>query len=129
MALVNLNNRHFQLLSNADHGVVSAQTSFHYQHEGNLVTAKYDGGGVKAGRIIATFRSDDLLEMRYQCILDDETLKAGKAFAKVKLNKAGLIELHLNWEWLGAGEGEKGQSVYVEVGLRSFDLLRQGYDG
>jgi len=114
MPSFDLNNRKFQLLQNSDHGAVSDQTSFLYKQEGNLITADYSGGGVKAGKIIAAFRSEDLLEMRYQCVMDDRTLKAGKAMAKVILNDKSLIELHLDWEWLDDGD-EKGKSVYVEL--------------
>ena len=112
--LINLNNKVFRLLSNSDHGAVSGSTIFHYKQLNGKVTASYSGGEVIDGQILAAWRSPDQLEMRYQCIMKDHTLKAGKAIAKVKINDVGLIELHLDWQWLG-GNSERGTSVYIEV--------------
>jgi len=46
--------------------------------------------------------------------MDDHSLKTGKAMAIVQINKDGLIELHLDWQWLGSNSG-KGNSIYIEV--------------
>ena len=46
--------------------------------------------------------------------MDDQSLKAGKALAVAILNDNGLIELHLDWQWL-EDHSEKGNSIYVEV--------------
>lgn len=113
MGKFNLDNRQFQLLVNSDNGAVSDQTTFHYTEEDGLVTATYAGGSVIEGQIIGKWISDDQLDMRYHCILQDHSLKAGKAIAQVIKNNDARIELHLDWQWLG--RGDKGKSVYIET--------------
>ena len=109
-----LDNKKFQLLGNSDHGSVSEDTTFHYRQQNDIVTAMHKGGGVLGGQILATWRSTEQLEMRYHYIMHNHSLKAEKAIALVKENDDGLIELHLDWKWLGDNI-ELGNSVYIEI--------------
>ena len=52
--------------------------------------------------------------MLYQCLTMDNELKAGKALAKITLNKHNKMRLKLDWQWLTA-EGTTGTSEYVEI--------------
>jgi hypothetical protein len=109
----NFNNKKFALLENSENGAVDNTTIFEYKQEGNLVTADYYGGAITYGKIIAHLNKDEL-NMLYQCITEDNQLKAGRAIAKISKNKLGKIKLSLNWEWLGENS-DKGKSEYIEL--------------
>lgn len=106
------NNKTFYLLENSKSGKVNSETNFNYYQNENIVTADYSGGTIKTGKIIATLEKDTL-NMLYQCITTDNTLKAGKAIAKISITKDNKIHLKLDWEWLN-GTKEKGTSQYIE---------------
>jgi hypothetical protein len=108
----NFHNKTFYLVENSESGKVNADTIFKYQQEKNIITADYSGGTVKYGKIIGTLHKD-ILTMLYQCVTLENELKAGKAIAKVSLNKENKILLKLNWQWLN-GNQEKGISEYIE---------------
>lgn len=77
-----------------------------------MVTADYQGGGIKYGKIIARLE-EDTLYMLYQCITDDDQLKAGKAVAKLSFGAEHKIKMQLDWQWLTESE-QKGVSEYIE---------------
>ncbi|SNY94765.1 hypothetical protein [Flagellimonas pacifica] len=112
MQRFNLNNKTFSLLENSENGKVNSDTVFRYQQEDDLVTAEYDGGTIRYGKIIAQI-DQDKLEMLYQCITVDGELKAGKANAQIRVDQNNKIHLHLDWEWLG-DSSKKGISEYIE---------------
>jgi hypothetical protein len=113
MKTYNLDNKKFALIENSNNGEVDATTVFEYQQKENLVTAKYYGGTIKYGKIIALIKGDEL-NMLYQCATTDNELKAGKAIAKISTTEKGKIKLSLNWEWLN-GNNDKGTSEYIEI--------------
>lgn len=108
----NFHNKTFTLVENSKNGSATSKTIFEYKQEGNLVTADYLGGGITYGKIIARLENETL-HMLYQCVTDEGELKAGKATAKVSLNKKNKLKLILDWEWLN-GTGQKGVSEYIE---------------
>lgn len=112
MEAFNFNDKTFLLVKNSQAGTVDAQTVFRYRQSGSLVTADYEGGSIKYGKIIAILRGSEL-EMLYQCITKDDELKAGKAIADVSKTENGKLKLKLRWEWLDEN-GECGISVYIE---------------
>ena len=110
---INFNNKKFILLENSKSGTVNSTTIFEYQQSGNLVTANYQGGTIKYGKIIAHKKKDELF-MLYQCITMENELKAGKAIAKISLTKNNKIKLKLNWKWL-TDDFSTGTSEYIEL--------------
>ena len=110
---INFNNKKFALIENSKNGEVNSATIFEYKQEGDLVTADYYGGSIKYGKIIAHLR-DEKLEMLYQCLTNENLLKAGKAIAKIQLMKNEKIKLTLDWQWI-AGDDASGQSEYLEI--------------
>ncbi len=110
---LNFHNKTFLLVDNSNNGKVNKATKFEYKQEGDLVTADYYGGTIRYGKIIAKLEADKLI-MLYQCLTNENELKAGKAIAQITINENKKIQLHLNWEWLNKS-GEKGSSEYVEV--------------
>ena len=113
--MIDLDGKTFGIVANSENGEVSTDTLFYYKQDGELVTAKYYGGTIKYGKIIAKFDGDKNLEMLYQCLTDDGELKAGNANAKVSINSNNKIQLDLNWQWLN-GDKTSGTSTYVEIG-------------
>ena len=99
MKKVDFNNKKFALLENSQNGEVNPDTIFEYKQDDNLVTATYHGGPVRYGTIIAHLNGADM-EMIYQCLTNDNELKAGKATAKVSITDNNKIKLDLDWEWL-----------------------------
>ena len=114
MEKITLNNKKFTVVNNSKDGKVSNDTTFHFRHKGKVVTAGYQGGEIKHGKIIAKMTSDEEMEMLYQCLTTDDELKAGKATAKLELDAEGLIRMKLNWEWMDDSK-QKGTSEYIEV--------------
>ncbi|WP_136466533.1 hypothetical protein [Flagellimonas onchidii] len=113
MPRFDFNNKTFSLLENSENGKVSSDTIFRYRQEGNLVTADYEGGTIRYGKIIAKL-DEDKLEMLYQCLTEDGELKAGKAEAHIRMDENNKIRLLLDWQWLNDST-KKGTSEYVEV--------------
>ncbi len=112
MSRFNFNNKIFTLVENSENGSANERTIFKYKQEGSLVTAAYNGGGIKYGKIIAKLE-DNTLKMLYQCLTNEGKLQAGKATAKITLNEKNKIRLSLDWEWLDKND-EKGTSEYIE---------------
>lgn len=113
MSVFNFHNKTFSLIANAKSGTVNKDTIFQFQQEGTLITADYQGGTIKYGKIIGQLKGKDRLEMRYQCLTSTNELKAGMGVAKISLSAKGKIKLALNWQWLD-GNKEKGTSEYIE---------------
>ena len=112
MKQVNFHKKRFKLVDNSVNGTVDGQTIFHYQQEGDLVTADYSGGSIVYGKIIAQ-HCGDRLQMLYTCYTHHKELKAGKATARISTTNEGKIELYLDWRWLNGGG--KGRSTYIEM--------------
>ncbi len=112
MSKINFNNKTFSLVENTENGQVNSETIFEYKQDGNLVTADYYGGSILYGKIIAILEGN-YLNMLYQCVTNQNELKAGKAIAAISLTENNKIKLQLNWEWLD-NKKEKGISTYLE---------------
>ena len=110
--LINFDNKTFCLQTNSRNGTSNSDTVFHYQQNANIVTAKFGGGNVICGTIIALHRGDHL-DMIYQMLTATDELKSGKAVAKIVSTANEKIQLELDWEWL-TDSGNKGTSVYLE---------------
>lgn len=113
MKNLSFNNKKFVLVQNSKTGKVNSETLFFYKQERDLVTADYQGGTVRYGKIIALLENDKL-DMLYQCVTDEGQLKAGKALATVSFTESQKIRLKLNWEWI-TGENSRGNSEYIEI--------------
>jgi len=108
----NFNNKIFALLANSNNGEASAETTFEFSQDGDLVTADYFGGTILYGKIITILKGDQL-HMSYQSVTNDHKFDSGKAIADIEHDQLGKIKLSLQWEWLN-GSGETGVSEYIE---------------
>jgi len=113
MQKIDFNNKIFSLVDNSEKGKANSETLFKYQQDGDLVTAEYQGGSIRYGKIIAVLKGHQL-DMLYQCVTTDQELKAGKAIADISFTDTGKIRLQLNWEWLGGDKQQRGVSEYIE---------------
>jgi hypothetical protein len=113
MSNFDFNNKKFALIQNSEHGEVGTDTIFRYKQEDNFVTADYSGGTIRYGKIIGKLAGDKL-SMLYQCLTNDNELRAGRATAKVTNTDKGRMKLSLDWEWLTETD-IKGRSEYIEI--------------
>ncbi|MFN0174591.1 MAG: n-acetylglutamate synthase [Saprospiraceae bacterium] len=111
---MNYQNKKFRAVSNTSNGEVSGDTLFHYHQTGNIVTAKYGGGGIVHGHLIALVDEQGLLDMRYHHVNVQGELQTGICHSKPEVLSDGRIRLHETWQWT-SGDGSKGSSVVEEI--------------
>ena len=79
-------------------GEVGAGTVFEFGQDGDLVWARYAGGGIRLGFLVGTL-AGDVLSFRYaQVGLTGETA-TGHSTDRVELLPDGRLRLHETWEW------------------------------
>ena len=111
---IHYHNKTFRSVSNTDNGDVSTETLFHYQQQGNIVTATYSGGGILSGNLIAKVAPDGTLDMRYQHLNRDEELMTGRCTSVPEVLDNGKLRLRERWQWI-SGDYSSGESVVEEV--------------
>lgn len=112
--MIDYNNKRFRSIGNTANGEVSGHTIFHYWQEGKVVWATYKGGNITFGNLIATMDRSGNLDMRYQHVSTDETIKTGKCISTPEILDDGRIRLHESWQWT-SGDQSKGESVVEEI--------------
>lgn len=110
---INYHNKKFQPISNTANGETSAQTIFHYQQEGNILTANYQGGAIVKGHLIGLVDEEGNIDMRYHQVNAQGELMTGQCFSRPEVLDNGKIRLHESWQWT-SGDGSKGESVIEE---------------
>ena len=113
-ASINYHQRRFRSVSNAANGEVSAETVFHYQQDGDLVWAKYRGGAIVFGTLIAKVDAQSCLDMRYQHLNVDGQLMTGRCHSTPEVLPDGRLRLHERWQWTCA-DSSAGTSVVEEI--------------
>ena len=92
--MINYDGRKFSSIKNSGSGVVSAETIFHYDQNGNIVWAEYFGGAIVHGQLIATCDVEGVLEMRYHHVNASGELMTGICRSKPQILRNGRIRLH-----------------------------------
>ena len=110
---INYNDRYFRSIGNVA-GDVDANTLFHYRQEDNVVWATYRGGGVAFGTLTALVLPDGRLDMRYQQVSKDGTIKTGRCWSTPEMLPDGRVRLHESWSWTEGGAGA-GESCIEEI--------------
>lgn len=108
------NNKTFRSVTNTENGEVTAETTFWYHQEGQLVWAEYQGGSITKGFLIANVQEDNSLDMRYQHVNTQGELMTGRCHSTPELLPDGRVRLHERWQWT-SGDGSSGQSIVEEV--------------
>ncbi|PRO64483.1 n-acetylglutamate synthase [Alkalicoccus urumqiensis] len=111
---MNYDSKVFVSTENTANGEVSAQTTFYYKQEGQILTAEYSGGSIQAGRLIGLVQEDGTLHFRYSHINQRGELRGGECRSVPETLEDGRIRLHETWNWLDA-EQTQGTSVVEEV--------------
>ena len=114
MTAVDYEGRVFRSVANSAGGDVDAGTRFHYRQRGDVVTASYEGGGVRDGVLVALVGDAGGLAMRYAHVADDGRLMTGECTSTLEVLGDGRYRLHESWRWTGGGSGS-GTSIVEEV--------------
>jgi hypothetical protein len=114
MSTFNYHNRYFRSIANTPNGEVSGDTVFHYQQEGNIVSAVYRGGNIVYGTLIAKVDADGCLDMRYQHLNQKGDFMTGKCRSTPTRLPDGRIRLDEEWQWT-SGDLSSGTSAIIET--------------
>jgi hypothetical protein len=106
-----LEGRQFTAVDNAS-GEVDASTVFVYHEKGDLVWARYGGGGVGLGFLVGT-RTGDELDFRYTQRGPLGQTSTGHCLSRIEQLSDGRLRLDEKWEW--ESRGISGTSVVEEL--------------
>jgi hypothetical protein len=98
MALPSLDGRVFSVAQTADAGEASADTTFEYHEDGDLVWARYAGGTVRLGFLVGT-REGDRLDFRYSQLNEAGETSNGRCTSRIVSLPDGRLRLDETWEW------------------------------
>ena len=112
--MINYNNKKFSAVQNAANGETSAETIFHYQQDGAILTATYAGGKILKGHLIGLVADDGKISMRYHQVNDKMEIMTGTCESIPEILDDGRIRLHETWQWT-SGDCSKGQSIIEEI--------------
>lgn len=112
--MIHYDGKKFQAVSGSANGEVNGNTIFHYTQNGNMVTARYSGGTIKNGHLIALANAQGILDMRYQHINDKNEIKTGTCISTPEVLPNGKLRLHEKWQWT-CDDFSKGESVIEEI--------------
>lgn len=93
-------------------GDVGAGTVFEFGQDGELVWARYAGGGVRLGFLVGTL-DGDVLTFRYAQVSAAGESATGHSTDRVEVLPDGRLRLHETWAW-DSREGS-GTSVLEEI--------------
>ena len=99
---------------NAPNGEVNGETTSRYHQSGNLLTATYSGGGIRAGQMLGTVTPDGSLDFCYQHVTDAGELRSGKCRSVPERLPDGRLRLHETWQWT-SGDQSCGASIVEQV--------------
>lgn len=112
--MIDFDGRTFRSIANSPGGDVGSDTVFRYHQRDRIVWATYQGGAVEFGTLIAYVLDDGSLDMRYQQVLADGSIKTGRCRSTPEVTPNGRIRLLEEWMWTEGGEGS-GHSVAEEM--------------
>jgi hypothetical protein len=109
---IDMDGRVLRAVSNDD-GTVSDATTFRFEQEGDMIQARYEGGGeIRRGFLVG--RSDgESLDFRYAHLTVEGETATGHSVDGIERLPDGRIRLHEEWAW-DSKEGS-GTSVLEEV--------------
>lgn len=111
---IHYHNKRFSPISNTDNGETSAETVFHYQQEGNILSSSYAGGQIISGHLIGLVDAEGNIDIRYHQVNSKGELMTGICRSRPEILPDGRIRLHERWQWT-SGDGSAGESVLEEI--------------
>ena len=112
--MIDYNNKKFRPVSNTANGETSAETVFHYQQDGNILTGEYEGGKIKKGLLIGLVDDDGKIELCYSQINEKNEFMTGICVSTPEILPNGKIRLHEKWQWT-SGDCSEGNSIIEEI--------------
>ncbi len=106
--------KRFRSVSNTSSGEVSEETTFYYQQNGSVISARYEGGNIREGNLLGEVEPDGTIQMSYQHYNLNNEFRAGVCVSKPEILPDGKIRLHESWEWTSGISGS-GQSIIEEI--------------
>lgn len=111
MTTPSVDGRRFAAVAN-ESGEVDASTVFEYHEEGELVWARYAGGGVRLGFLVGT-RDGDTLDFRYTQLNPLGETSTGHCLTAISVLPDGRLRFDEKWEW--ESRDVSGTSVVEEL--------------
>ena len=112
--MISYNGKKFRPVSNTENGETSAETIFHYQQEGEILSAAYAGGKIRKGHLLGIVDEEGRIEMCYHQVNDEGKLMTGRCSSTPEILPNGKVRLHEVWEWT-SGDKTRGVSVIEEL--------------
>ena len=112
---VDYGGRRLRSVENSASDEVGPETVFVYRQDGDVVSATYEGGGVRSGVLIATADGGGNLDARYAHVNASGDLMTGECRTKPEVLPDGRLRLHEEWRWT-SGDRSSGRSVVEEIG-------------
>ncbi len=112
---IDYDGRRFRSVENSGSGEVGPETVFGYRQDGDVVSATYEGGGVRSGVLIATADDEGNLDARYGHVNASGELMTGECRTTPEVLPDGRLRLHEEWRWT-SGDGSSGRSIVEEIG-------------
>ena len=91
------------------------QAHLHYRQQGDIVTAVYEGGGIRLGQLLARVLPGGQLDMRYHHLNAAGQLMLGQCLSTPECLPDGRLRFKESWQWL-SGDRSAGTSEIEEVG-------------
>ena len=110
---MNYNKKVFKPVSSSENSETTADTTFLYIQEGNVLTCSYNGGNVKKGQLIGIVDNNGVIDMRYQQININGELMTGICRSTPEVMSNGKIRIHEMWTWT-SGDCSTGHSIIEE---------------
>ena len=112
---IDYDGRRFRSVENSGTGEVGPGTIFGYRQDGDVVSATYEGGGIRFGALVATADDGGNLDVRYGHVNASGGLMAGECRSTPEVLPDGRLRLHEEWRWT-SGDRSSGRSVVEEIG-------------
>jgi hypothetical protein len=84
----------------------------HYHQDGDLIWARFTGGGTRAGWLVGTCRPDGVIDAAYCMVKGDSDAIAGRCESVPTLLEDGRVRLTEHWRRV---DGETGISEIEEI--------------
>lgn len=113
---VDYDGRRFRSAESSATGEVGPETVFHYRQDDDVVvSATYEGGGIRSGVLIAAADPEGNLDARYAHVNASGILMTGECRTTPERLPDGRLRLHEEWRWT-SGDRSSGRSVIEEIG-------------
>jgi hypothetical protein len=89
-----LDDRYFASVISYREGDLEQDIIFHFHQQQGLISATYEGGGIRFGTLLGRFEGPELLDMRYQHLAGDGALASGGFALRAEVLADGRYRLH-----------------------------------